>query len=69
MAKTPVAVCWFRRDLRLDDQAALAKALESELAVLPLFIFDSDILEHLPKNDARVTFIYETLEACIANNS
>ena len=62
MAKSPVVVCWFRRDLRLDDQAALAMALQSELQVLPLFIFDSDILEHLPEDDARVSFIYETLQ-------
>ncbi len=61
MAKTPIAVCWFRRDLRLEDQAALALALQSELEVLPLFIFDSAILEHLDKDDARVNFIYESL--------
>jgi len=61
MAKSPVAVCWFRRDLRLDDQAALAMALQSELPVLPLFIFDTAILEHLEKDDARVNFIYESL--------
>lgn len=61
MNKEPVAVCWFRRDLRLDDQAALARALHSKLNVLPLFIFDSSILESLPKNDPRVQFIYECL--------
>lgn len=57
-----VTVFWFRRDLRLNDNVGLIAALSSGLPVLPVFIFDSDILEDLPKNDARVTFIYDELQ-------
>ena len=56
-----INVFWFRRDLRLYDNTALNKALEDNLPVLPIFIFDDEILEHLPKNDARVSFIHECL--------
>ncbi|WP_435255591.1 cryptochrome/photolyase family protein [Tenacibaculum sp. A30] len=57
-----VSIFWFRRDLRLEDNNGLHEALQSGNKVVPLFIFDEDILESLPKNDARVTFIYETLQ-------
>ncbi|MBK9337252.1 MAG: deoxyribodipyrimidine photo-lyase [Lewinellaceae bacterium] len=58
----PVAIFWFRRDLRLDDNAALYHALRSGLPVLPLFIFDTDILDDLPeRRDARVEFIHQTI--------
>ncbi|CAM1363364.1 Deoxyribodipyrimidine photo-lyase [Tenacibaculum sediminilitoris] len=57
-----VSVFWFRRDLRLQDNKGLHEALQSGNKVIPLFIFDEDILESLPKNDARVTFIHETLQ-------
>ena len=57
-----IHIFWFRRDLRLDDNVALFKALSSNKKVLPIFIFDSEILTKLPKNDARVTFIFETLQ-------
>lgn len=60
--KHPLNIFWFRRDLRLDDNIGLFKALESEHPVLPIFIFDSEILNNLPKDDARVTFIFETLQ-------
>ena len=60
---TPLAVFWFRRDLRLDDNAGLSHALASGRPVLPIFIFDPDILAGLPRNDARVTFIYDTVQA------
>lgn len=60
MSKTPVAIFWFRRDLRLWDNAALWSALKSGSAVLPIFIFDRDILDHLTnKRDARVLFIHQ----------
>ncbi|WP_299526662.1 deoxyribodipyrimidine photo-lyase, partial [uncultured Lutibacter sp.] len=61
MHKQKVAVFWFRRDLRLHDNCGLYNALKSGYKVLPVFIFDEDILNELPKNDARVSFIYETL--------
>ncbi|GAA3608678.1 deoxyribodipyrimidine photo-lyase [Flavivirga amylovorans] len=62
MKKQTVSVFWFRRDLRLHDNAGLYKALTSGTPVLPLFIFDPDILDTLDKDDARVTFIHEQLE-------
>ncbi|MCG7755766.1 MAG: DNA photolyase family protein [Nitrosomonas sp.] len=60
---TSLAVFWFRRDLRLDDNAGFSHALASGRPVLPIFIFDPAILAGLPRNDARVTFIYDTLQA------
>lgn len=57
-----VAVFWFRRDLRLEDNVGLYHALSSGLPVLPLFIFDQEILSALPKDDPRVGFIHESLE-------
>ena len=62
--QSPVSVFWFRRDLRLDDNAGLYHALKSNSAVLPVFIFDKVILDQLEdKDDARVTFIYQTVKA------
>lgn len=60
--KNPIAIFWFRRDLRLDDNVGFYEALNSEHPVLPIFIFDTEILDELPKDDARVTFIYDTLQ-------
>lgn len=55
-----VTVFWFRRDLRLDDNMGLYYAYNQEKNVLPLFIFDTDILNELDdKQDARVQFIHE----------
>jgi deoxyribodipyrimidine photo-lyase len=55
-------IFWFRRDLRLDDNAGLYRALKSGNPVLCLFIFDPAILDKLDnKQDTRVTFIYETI--------
>ena len=60
--KSPVVIFWFRRDLRLGDNAGLYAALRSDLPVLPLFIFDKTILKILSnKGDARVTFIHQQL--------
>jgi deoxyribodipyrimidine photo-lyase len=55
-------VFWFRRDLRLEDNVGLFHALNSEDSVLPIFIFDENILSELDKNDARVTFISQQLD-------
>ncbi|WP_034040406.1 cryptochrome/photolyase family protein [Wocania ichthyoenteri] len=60
--KKTVNIFWFRRDLRLEDNHGLFEALKGKHKVLPIFIFDSEILDALPKNDTRVTFIYETLQ-------
>jgi deoxyribodipyrimidine photo-lyase len=57
-----VNIFWFRRDLRLDDNIGFLAALKSKNPVLPIFIFDKEILDKLPKEDARVTFIYDTLQ-------
>ena len=56
------ALFWFRRDLRFDDNAGLFHALKSGLAVLPVFIFDTDILHQLEdKRDKRVDLIHQRL--------
>ncbi len=57
-----VSIFWFRRDLRLKDNAGLYHALKGSHPVLPLFIFDREILDDLedPK-DARVEFLHDTL--------
>lgn len=54
-----VTLFWFRRDLRLEDNAGLFAALSENTGVLPIFIFDENILRGLESNDARVNFIYE----------
>jgi len=56
-------IFWFRRDLRLDDNLGFYEALRGEHQVLPIFIFDTEILNKLPKNDARVAFIHQTLQS------
>ena len=62
MSKKQISIFWFRRDLRLHDNHGLYEALKSEEAVLPIFIFDKDILEGLKdKADKRVAFIHQTL--------
>ncbi|GLU44968.1 cryptochrome/photolyase family protein [Allomuricauda sp. NBRC 101325] len=60
--KDTINIFWFRRDLRLDDNVGLYQALQNGNPVLPIFIFDPEILDQLPKNDARVTFIHEQLQ-------
>jgi deoxyribodipyrimidine photo-lyase len=55
-------IFWFRRDLRLEDNAGLYHALKSGLKVLPLFIFDKNILDKLEDRiDARVSFIHQQI--------
>lgn len=53
----PVNIFWFRRDLRLFDNHGLFRALKSSHEVLPLFIFDENILYKLAPDDLRVPFI------------
>ncbi|WP_426058950.1 cryptochrome/photolyase family protein [Hymenobacter sp. B1770] len=58
-----ICVFWHRRDIRLHDNAGLAAALASGLPVVPLFIYDQDILDYLPsKADARLTYIFDEVE-------
>lgn len=62
MTKEKVAIFWFRRDLRLEDNAGLYHALKSGYKVLPIFIFDRNILDKLEnKKDQRVEFIHNAL--------
>ncbi|MDH4089613.1 MAG: DNA photolyase family protein [Cyclobacteriaceae bacterium] len=57
-------VFWFRRDLRLSDNAGMYHALQENKNVLPLFIFDTEILGKLEdKKDSRVTFIHQSLRS------
>jgi len=59
--KDKVSIFWFRRDLRLNDNCGLFNALVASKKVLPIFIFDDDILSKLPSDDARVTFLHQEL--------
>ncbi|GBL35365.1 cryptochrome-1 [Filimonas sp.] len=49
-----INILWFRRDLRIHDQAALYHALKEGIPVLPIFIFDKNILDELEPADTRV---------------
>ncbi|MBL0304700.1 MAG: deoxyribodipyrimidine photo-lyase [Chitinophagaceae bacterium] len=61
--KPDVTIFWFRRDLRLRDNAALYHALKDGSPVVPVFIFDRNILDELEdKNDRRVEFIHLALQ-------
>ena len=51
-------ILWFRRDLRIIDNKILEKACNE---VMPIFIFDKNILEKLDVEDKRVTFIYDAV--------
>ena len=55
------SVFWFRRDLRLTDNTGLNAALHGPFPVLGIFIFDEQIIDELPADDARITFIYRQL--------
>lgn len=60
--QTPIAIFWFRRDLRIEDNTALTAALDKDIPVLPLFIFDRHILNELAEDDARVNFIHRSIQ-------
>ncbi len=61
--KRKINIFWFRRDLRLQDNHALFQALNSGYPVLPVFIFDTEILDKLSsKHDARVSFIFAEIQ-------
>lgn len=58
-----INIFWFRRDLRLHDNTGLYYALKSDKPVLPIFIFDTQILDQLEsKADARVNFIHDQIK-------
>lgn len=56
-----LSIFWMRRDLRLNDNAGLHFALTSGRPTLIVFIFDDKLLENLPDNDPRVSFIHAEL--------
>lgn len=61
--KPAVNIFWFRRDLRLEDNAGLYHALKDKKPVVPVFIFDRNILDELEdRTDRRVTFIHHSLQ-------
>lgn len=63
MKKNEVSLFWFRRDLRLEDNAGLFYALKGQYPIQPVFIFDTKILDKLEdKKDKRIIFIHQQLE-------
>lgn len=56
-----MTIFWHRRDLRISDNAGLYKALKNGGDVLPIFIFDTTILDELPQDDQRVLFIHQEI--------
>ncbi|MEG1377616.1 MAG: deoxyribodipyrimidine photo-lyase, partial [Myroides sp.] len=61
--KTKISIFWFRRDLRLEDNTGLNHSLNSRFPVLPIFIFDEEILNKLDdKSDRRVDYIHQALQ-------
>ncbi|MCW0482252.1 cryptochrome/photolyase family protein [Gaoshiqia sediminis] len=62
MKEQPVTVFWFRRDLRISDNHGLFKALTSGRPVLPVFVFDTDILNDLEDDDSCVSFILRQVQ-------
>lgn len=58
MEREKIEVLWFKRDLRIKDNPIFSRA---NLKVLPVFIFDENILKDLPENDKRVNFIFERI--------
>jgi deoxyribodipyrimidine photo-lyase len=61
MSFPEVTLFWFRRDLRLEDNAALFYALKENKNIIPVFIFDQNILGHLSGQDRRIQFLYDNL--------
>lgn len=61
MDREGLVVFWFRRDLRIHDNHGFFRALTSGHKVLPIFIFDTEILNSLPKEDKRLLFIHRQL--------
>ena len=61
MISEKVNIFWFRRDLRLEDNIGLYHSLNSDIPLVPIFIFDKNILKKLDQSDARVSFIHKSL--------
>ena len=56
-----ISIFWFRRDLRLDDNKGLYHALKENNNVVPIFIYDTNILDKLKENDHRIQFIKDKI--------
>ncbi|MFN8673323.1 MAG: deoxyribodipyrimidine photo-lyase [Candidatus Sericytochromatia bacterium] len=56
------SIFWFRRDLRVEDNIGLYNAIKNSYEIIPIFIFDEDILNKSPKNDQRLGFLIELLK-------
>lgn len=61
MIRFDKSLVWFRRDLRCFDHAALYHALEQSRAVFCVFVFDTAILDRMPRRDRRISFIHDSL--------
>ena len=57
----PITLVWLRRDLRLFDHTALQTAIRLGRPLAAVFVFDRDILDALPADDRRLSFIHESL--------
>lgn len=62
MASYPNSIFRFRQDLRIHDNHGLSEALSQSKNILPLFIFDTDILAHFPKWDTRLGFLIDAVK-------
>jgi len=63
MSNDKIHVFWFRRDLRWVDNRGFYESLKAGKKVLPIFIFDTEILDELEnKKDRRVQFIFHALD-------
>jgi deoxyribodipyrimidine photo-lyase len=52
---------WLRRDLRVFDHVALNQALQDSHKVYCVFVYDTTILDQLPRRDRRVDFIHASV--------
>ncbi len=57
-----LSILWFRNDLRLENHPGIQELIEDGIPIVALFIFDKDILDDLPEDDARVNIIYDQLQ-------
>lgn len=58
---SPISIFWLRRDLRLDDNHGLYRALKSGFPVLAVYIFEKSVLSNLADSDARIEFVLNSL--------
>ena len=57
-----ITIFWFRRDLRIEDNCGLFHALRENKNVLPIFIYDVNILKNFSDDDPRIEFIYNSIK-------